>query len=461
MGGLAVDLSDRALAWARNGDVLASAPSVVFDGSGEERAGVSAWGALHRHPTTTSTRHLGVVLAGAPSARETSLLAAELKEQLASLALPAEERVWLAAPACAEAQGLGAMLGVARDVALPVEGFVDAATASAAALALEGPALVLELGLHHVAATIVERTGHPMSRRRTVVSRQGGWLEVQQAWLELIQRLMVQQKRFDPLHDARIEQQLFDALPRLIFEAQAHGSAPVTLEGMIPSSFQVALTRDQLAQAAQPLRRETMRLVHLLRPAGRSVQVVAPETLCNLPGLPEDLDSLVGCELISLPDGFAAAAISLLELPRRRDAEPVRLLRRLGAAPKLADRAKRAPLGMRRSAGPPPSHVLLDGQAYPLAGAPLVVGRAPGELPGSPTRVLRLDEGLAGVSRRHCTFLSAGGEVLLMDHSRFGTFVNGERVAERTRVHAGERVRVGDPGVELALIAVGESPHAA
>ena len=74
----------------------------------------------------------------------------------------------------------------------------------------------------------------------------------------------------------------------------------------------------------------------------------------------------------------------------------------------------------------------------------------------APRQALALPEGLAGVSRRHCTFVRDGGEVVLVDHSHFGTFVNGERVSERVRIHAGDKVRLGEPGVELSLISIGE-----
>ena len=54
-----------------------------------------------------------------------------------------------------------------------------------------------------------------------------------------------------------------------------------------------------------------------------------------------------------------------------------------------------------------------------------------------------------------CTLRDEDGAIVLVDHSRHGTFVNGERVAGRARLRAGDRLRIGDPGVELALIAVG------
>jgi predicted component of type VI protein secretion system len=101
----------------------------------------------------------------------------------------------------------------------------------------------------------------------------------------------------------------------------------------------------------------------------------------------------------------------------------------------------------------PPSHLLLEDQVYALTSEPLVLGRSP-----AGARTLPLPEGIAGVSRRHCTLTQEGGEVVLLDHSSFGTFVNGERVVERVRVRAGDRVRLGDPGVELALISINAAP---
>jgi hypothetical protein len=282
---------------------------------------------------------------------------------------------------------------------------------------------------------------------------------------------MVKRTRFDPLHDAATEQQLFDAMSTLTHEVASSGNTTATVtKGK--ERFEVDLTRDQFAQAAEPIYRSIIGLLHQLRPAGAPLAIVVPRAVAELPGVREHLEQFVGCELVSVPDGFAAAATSLLDLPESTTGEDsVRLLRRLPlqAQPVLTDSVSREPMGKRRSGGPAPSHALLDGRAYSLSAESLVVGRAP-EPQFAPStaaaagtaatpvssRYITLPEGLAGVSRRHCTFVHDGDELVLLDHSTFGTFVNGERVQERVRVHAGDRVRLGEPGVEIALIAVGE-----
>ena len=454
----AIELDDRSVSFAREGRVLSSAPSAVWDGSTGDLPGANAWSGLRRHPTAASTRHLGSLLSQPVATdRTVALVAAELVRRLAVEAPTPEERVWIAVPARASARGLSAMLAIARNLSLPVDGFVDSAVASVAALALERSAIVLEVGMHHAAATYIDRDGAQVRRRRTVMSERGGLMSFYQGWLELVSTTMVKQTRFDPLHDAATEQQLFDSLAGWAREAADQGSANAVLTKGA-ERFEVALTRDQFAQAGQSLHRELVCLLHELRPAGAPVTLVVPAVIGHLPGLREELEQFVDCELVSLPDGFAALATSKLDLPERTSDDPVRLLRRLPASqePGAAAAVPRDMLGSRQGRSVSPSHLLLNAQVYALGVESIVIGR----LPAGP-RTIALPEGLAGVSRRHCTLAPEGDELVLLDHSSFGTFVNGERVAERVRVRAGDRVRLGDPGIELALIAVDEAPSGA
>jgi hypothetical protein len=469
----AIELNDRTVSLARDGHVLSSAPSAVFNGNGTSPAGANAWRELRSQPMATSSRHLGAVLTQRnPSARAEMLMAAELKARLAEQPIRDGERIWIATPAQAEAIGLEALLGIVRRLGLPIDGFLDSAAVTTAALQSERSTIVLELGLHHAAATAVDCEGSQARRRRSVLTERGGFIELCQAWLDLITTTMVKRTRFDPLHDAATEQQLFDAIPSLTQQAASTGNTTaIVTKGK--ERFEAALTRDQFAQAADPIYRSIVGLLHQLRPAGAPLAIVIPRTVAELPGIRQQLEQFVGCELVSVPDGFAAAATSLLDLPEPESTgqDSVRLLRRLPlqAQTVLTNAVAHDPLGQRRSGGPAPSHALLDGRAYSLSSESLVVGRAaePQSAPStvmasgtaavaSTSRYITLPEGLAGVSRRHCTFVHDGDELVLLDHSTFGTFVNGERVQERVRVHAGDRVRLGEPGVELALIAVGE-----
>jgi hypothetical protein len=450
-----IQLDDRAVTFARDGQVLSTAPSTVWDGSAGEPAGTNAWNALRRHPTATSTRHLGALLSQpAVSDRSVALVAAELVRRLAGTPPGAGESIWMATPARASEHGLSAMLAIARSLSLPVEGFVDTAVASVAALGLERSAIVLEIGLHHAAATYVDRDGAQVRRRRTASSERGGLLAFYQGWLELVSTTMVKRTRFDPLHDAATEQMLFDSLAHWARDAAIEGAVSAVLT-KADERFEVTLTRDQFAQAGQGLHREIVRLLHELRPAGAPVALVVPTVIGQLPGICDELERFVDCELVRVPDGFAAAVISGLDLPGRASSDPVRLLRRLPMTAQEqrpgVDEVERHELGAREALVAPPSHLLLDGQVHLLGAEPLMIGRSVAG-PGT----ICLPDGLAGVSRRHCTLVAEGGERMLLDHSRFGTYVNGERVAERVRVRAGDRVRIGDPGIELALIAVND-----
>lgn len=67
---------------------------------------------------------------------------------------------------------------------------------------------------------------------------------------------------------------------------------------------------------------------------------------------------------------------------------------------------------------------------------------------------MNLSGAIAGISRMHCTLRRVGGEVLVEDHSRYGTYLNGRRVEERAVLRPGDRLRLGTPGIEVQLIEV-------
>jgi hypothetical protein len=464
-------LDDRALCVARGGQVLALAPSAVFNGTSADPAGALAWHALRSRPMSTSTRHLGATLSEREGSRSfAALVAAELGRLMTAHPLLEGERVWIAAPGRVDPHGLGTLLGILQSLSLPVDGFVDCAAVAVASLGLKRGAVVLELGLHHAAVTAVDTHSGQARRRRSVIAESGGLIELYQAWLELISTTMVRRTRFDPLYDAATEQQLFGLLPQLTRDVGEDGEGTAIVQRG-EEQIEVSLTRDQFAQAAEDIYGVITTLLHELRPAGTPVAMVMPQPVAELPGLRERLEQFTGCELVTIPEGFAAAATSLLDLPERKSDDPVRLIRRLPlcTVDTLAQSASFDSLGKRRFGGPAPSHLLLEGRAYSLGTHSLVIGREPAgpagttealaaagaRLPVAP-RSIALPAGLAGVSRRHCSFVHDSGELVLLDHSTFGTFVNGERVAERVRVHAGDRIRIGEPGIELALIALGD-----
>ena len=431
----AIDLNDRTLSVCCRGHVLT--------------------GSLRLDPKALSTRHWSeLARLSSPSGRALELITTDLSARLRDHPPPAGARVWAAAPAMFESTALGLVLGAIRTLT-PIDGFVDAAVASAAALGLDRPALAIELGLHHVAVTQLDFAGQ-IRRRRVANSERGGLLDLYRQWLRLLAEIFVKRTRFDPLHDAAVEQRLFDLLPGLIAEATRSGSATAVLDSR-GRRLEVPISRDQLAEAARPFYRQMLSLLHSLRPAGAPIALLMPQALVELPGWRPLLGEFSGCELILLGDGFAGCALSVLDLPPTAPAtQAVPLLRRLPAqrhdcAVLCADRE----LIERDTQRSQPTHILVGAHTFVLGRHALVVGRALAEADS-----IGLPDGLAGVSRRHCTFMRERDAVVLIDHSRCGTFVNEERVTERVRVHAGDRVRLGEPGIELALITVDALPGA-
>jgi pSer/pThr/pTyr-binding forkhead associated (FHA) protein len=96
-----------------------------------------------------------------------------------------------------------------------------------------------------------------------------------------------------------------------------------------------------------------------------------------------------------------------------------------------------------------PSHLLYRDLAYPITEKPLFIGLQRAE-DGAGIQILGQ---IAGVSRKHCSVQVQGDNVVLKDHSTYGTFVDENPVKGHTILLLGQTVRVGTPGETLNLIA--------
>jgi len=365
--------------------------------------------------------------------------------------------VLLAVPGVYDGGQLGRLVGIAQAIGLPVSGAVDAAVASASAGFTGERLLHVDLGQRRAVVTQM-RQGSELLRERVAPIERWGRDEVLDAQMRGAAAAFVRQARFDPLHDAVTEQALFDRLPGWITALEREDGVAAVLPAA-GRDVETALTRGQVEAWTARFADELQQQVSVLKHTGEPTGVLVSAHAARLPGLVARLSAVRGVEVALLP--VQAAALGVLRCRDTVRSQPgaLRFVTRLprpeapeasslGAAVLLPPVLRQEPVrGGRR-----PTHVLLDTAAHAIGAEPLVVGTAP----PSGARGLRLTGETAGVSRAHCRFFESAGESVVEDLSTWGTFVNGERVAGRAVLAAGDRVRVGSPGIELVLIAAGE-----
>ncbi|MFM8517148.1 MAG: FHA domain-containing protein [Nevskiaceae bacterium] len=445
-------LNDAALALAIAGELHSVRPSIVHaDPVDVGRFGTDATATARRTPRAVSTDHWSLLAAVDPArpSMALKLVRAELRDRLAAANVDRTSPVQLAVPASLPTAALAPLLGAVQAEGLSVGGFHDAASLTVAALAMPRTTLVLQLGQQHVAAARVAVEAGEARTRAVAVRRGSGAAALQQVWLQLASEAMVLRTRFDPLHDAASEQQLFDLLPQAWASASATGTATLELPAA-GESRRIELAAEQFAQRAQAMYRDLLAVLQELRPSG-AVDIVLDRSLLELPGLRLKLAELRGCRVLTVSQGLAARAASLQHAAAAADGS-VTLQRGHTLWSKPLETPEELPRSLEPSAAQSPTHLLWEGRVVSLPrGRRIEVGR---EVDGAGVRV---GEGVAGVSRLHCSLLRDERGVTLQDHSRYGTWLNDQRVPGRVNVLAGDRMRLGDPGIEFGFVAVGEA----
>ncbi len=306
---------------------------------------------------------------------------------------------------------------------------------------------MLELGRGRLSISVASRDAEAASLRRQV-SLPGGQRLLIAGWLELARATLVQQTRFDPLHDQRHESWLRDRLPHLAAVARREGQATTVIE-TATGPLGLELTRDQFAAAAEPVLRPLAAALQALAAANDAATLLVSAPLLDVPGIDAALAGARLARMLCLEPQATMSALRQLPCDGAVPTGSVPYRTQLPLLQQTAPGDVLPPVHLRDQ---PPlimaTHVVYAGRAHALGAAGLVLGRDAAQ------SGLLLPDGVAGLSRRHCTLQREGGRSQIIDHSSYGSWLDGARVQGRALLAAGSTLRLGEPGVELQLVAL-------
>ncbi len=449
---LALEINDAGLVLARDGTILAEEPGVaMLDGASPE-TGEAAVLRARLKPLYAETRYwqdLGTeaLARPVPAASNRAEVAFAQLERLVAPHLADGREIIIAVPPWYSREQLGLLLGVAKESGLEPVGLVDAALSASSLEPVPETLLHLELGLHRAVVTVLDYAAG-LRRTRFEMLPQHGWLALQQAWLDAIAAAFVLKTRFDPLHQAATEQLLCDGLPAWLATAVSGGTASIELESR-SATYSVAMSAEDFEAAASRSYDEYARVLQRARPTAGPLSLRLSSRFAAFPGLEGRLAGIRDCDVARLPRAAAALGALAWESHIRRDKGALTLVQHLpvalrgGAATGGTTARSSVPTDAR------PTHLVLAGRAWRLDSRLLTLGSGV----AGDRRAVALEPG-PGISRSHCSISLLDQAAWLEDHSTYGTFLNGERIGGRVELRAGDRLRVGSPGVECELVRV-------
>lgn len=293
----------------------------------------------------------------------------------------------MATPAFLDPDRLGILLGIAQELRIQVVGLCHLAVA---AMPPEEPnPVAFHIDLHQHETEIVRlAVGERVALDKTHVLPGQGHDSLVDALCRQVANEFVRATRYDPLHQAATEQQLFLQLLGILRERGADAASTVEIQTG-RTAYAMAVLPQMLLDAATGIRRALVNALRMLLEetpnAGRGASLWLSHRAAWVPGLVQELRALPGARLVLLPKGAAAfGALAMAEEAGGTDASgsvPFLVSRLRGASGEIPpsqesvaeetdDTTGISPIGMPPMPGSEPdeapTHALLGHRAWPL-----------------------------------------------------------------------------------------------
>lgn len=194
------------------------------------------------------------------------------------------QQVIFSVPGTFSREQLSILLGLAQASPFEAVGLVDSAVAALASLDETGEWLHLDLHLHQAILTRV-RLGEQIERLQVQAVANAGLQAMLDSWAQHIAHLFIQQHRYDPLHTALGEQQLYDRMPDWLDALTREREITIELESQ-RRTCSLSLSRDSFSSSVAPV---LMNLRQAIRRQDHHAGLVVSDRLARLPCLQEQL----------------------------------------------------------------------------------------------------------------------------------------------------------------------------
>lgn len=441
-----LDIADQQLRVFDSGTFVSAQPGYArFDDSGVISVGLAALQDARRHPRQSSNDHWYRLSAETlPSAQlsRADLVSAQLRDLLAGDSR-AGRQVVVVVPGYMRTDALSLLLGILSANDLVAIALVDAAVAATRSQYIDQTLINLDLSLHCATITRLDQTPTQTTVTDKRSLEHSGLVALNEAWLKFFAQAFVQQCRFDPLHSAASEQAIADAMPAWLELLGKQERAELTIVHG-GQSHSIDLSRVDLINVVAGFYQNISDTVRTVLADGQAPALQMQASVAALPGLSDYLLARVGGHYFVIDDDAATTALYARLDSVDNAADRLQLSLPTDAKVSLPEVAPKRDI--ERAV---PSHLVVDARAIRLGDQPLYVG-AVKHASNAPTVVL--DGQPPGVSALHCELRMNALQCELTDHSRYGTFLNGNRVNGNAVLQAGDVLRVGTPGIEFQLV---------
>jgi hypothetical protein len=343
-----------------------------------------------------------------------------------------------AVPGTYSDEQLALFLGIARDLGIPVRGLVDAAVAAAADRELSSSVLHLDIHLHRAVLTLLEH-GEELVRKAVYTEDRVGLLGLRDIWARVIAQTFVRLTRFDPLHVAPTEQVLYAQLADHLETLVEKESTEVRIASGA-KQHAIELDRAHIVSAANTLYDRLSALASECSPS-EDTTLLLSHRAGALPGLIDHLEVRTGLNIVALHPA-AAASGALTHADRIRSPESA-----MPFVTRLPGLDARPPGPFTVAVNPPPdggrhlpTHLVVDGVAHRIASEPLILG----------------PDGVEGGDHESVSVRRLAGQAVLEATAEAGVILNGDPIEGRTALAPGDRLRFGEAGSEILVVAMAE-----